>query len=656
MIRIPIITMNKKLNLLTCIFLITCIVKTNAAITVSRLISDNMVLQRGVKTNIWGTASASESIQLTFKGKRYQARAGKDGAWSVLLDASTAGGPYILSIKGKSGALEIKNLLVGDVWVCSGQSNMQFTVSGATNAAAEIAAANDAGIRQFKVPNLNGDLPASALVGGEWKESTPATTGDFTAVGYFFAREMRKLHPDVPIGLINASWGGTLIEAWISYEGFGWKDINDLKKFHESEYIRRINLLKERNKWTPTDTDAGIVNGAPAWIGTNYDDSKWMEWNAPGWWYGNGLEFLGGTLWLRKSFDLPADIAAGNIALSLGVFDDRAKVWINGNLIDSANDRSGKQRRYIVQAKYLNTGKNTITLQVGNLDAGGGLVGDKDALKITSNFYQQSLSGLWKYRIGKFEYAPQSQPQTTPTGLYNGMIAPLTQYTIGGALWYQGEGNASDIANAYKYRDLLNTLVTNWRDRFHSGVFPFVVVQLPNFQKPAVTPVPSNWAVMRESQSLVLTLPNTALICTIDLGDADNIHPTNKQEVGKRTALAVRKLVFKEKGLDTGPVYQSMKVTGDSIRIIFSSTAKELVTKDKYGYVTGFTIAGADKKFVWAKAKIEGKQVVVWSDQVKAPVSVRYGWANNPADADLYSSNNQLPLVPFRTDNWDANL
>lgn len=648
--------MNKKIYLITCIFLLTCMVKAQAVITVSHLISDNMVLQRGVKTNIWGTAPPSENIRLTFKGKEYQARAGEDGEWAVLLDASVAGGPYTLSIKGKSGTLDIQNLLIGDVWLCSGQSNMQFTVSGAINSTAEIAAANDAGIRQFKVPNANGDVPESTLAGGEWKESTPATTGDFTAVGYFFAREMRKQHPDVPIGLINASWGGTQIEAWISYEGFGWKGINDLKKFHEQEYIRRINLLKERNKWTPTDTDAGIVNGLPAWVGTNYDDAEWMEWNAPGWWYGNGLEFLGGTLWLRKSFDLPAHIAAGSIALSLGVFDDRAKVWINGNLIDSANDRSGKQRQYIVPAKYLTTGKNTITLQVGNLDAGGGLVGGKDALKITSNFYQQSLNGLWKYRIGKFEYAPKCQPQTTPAGLYNAMIAPLTQYTIGGALWYQGEQNAGDIANAYKYRDLLNTLVINWRDHFHSGVFPFVVVQLPNFQKPPVAPAPSNWAVMRESQNLILNLPNTAVVCTIDLGDADNIHPPNKQDVGKRTALAVRKLVFKERDLDTGPVYQTMKVSGDSIRIMFNTTARGLITKDKYGYVTGFTIAGADKKFIWAKARIEGRQVVVWSNQVKAPVSVRYGWANNPADAHLYSSDGQLPVVPFRTDNWDANL
>lgn len=647
--------MKNKLYLLSGLILLACSPRSQAKIIVSRLISDHMVLQRGVNIRIWGTADPQEKITVDFKGRKYHTRASQDGSWIVMLAPSLAGGPYLLSIKGRTEVLKIKNLLVGDVWVCSGQSNMEFSVSGVINAAKELSVANDSHIRQFKVPKANGPIPATMLTTGEWKSSSAATTGEFTAVGYFFAREMRKVHPDVPVGIINASWGGSCIEAWLSNAGFGWNGLADLQQYHETEYNRRINLLKDKNDWVPTISDAGITDGKPQWVATDYDDSGWKEWNAPGWWWGNGLEFFGGVLWMRKSFELPVDVAASQIALSLGYFDDRARVWINGHLIDSVNNRSDKLRRYLVPAKYLLPGKNSITLQVTNVDANGGVYGDKESMKINADFFQLSLTGAWKYRIGYFDYRPESQPISTPVGLYNAMISPLTNFTIGGVLWYQGEQNASDVQTAYLYRQHLKTLVKDWRGHFNSGDFPFVVVQLPNFNKPAQIPLPSNWAVLRESQFQVLELSNTAVVNTIDLGDADDIHPRNKQDVGKRVALAIQKLVFNKKELDLGPVYQSSQVIGDSIRITFDHKGKKLVAKDKYGYVTGFTIAGADKKFVWAKAKIEGNQVVVWSDDVKAPASVRYGWANNPADAGLYSDN-MMPAFTFRTDNWGPNL
>lgn len=647
--------MKKNIYLFTGLLLLFCCPNSEAKIIVSRLISNNMVLQRGISARIWGTANPQEKITIEFKGRRYQTHCSKDGAWLIMLAPAEAGGPYMLTIKGRDEMLKINNLLVGDVWVCSGQSNMEFAVSGVFNAAKELAAATDSGIRQFKVPKANADVPASLLSGGEWKSSSPATTAEFTAVGYFFAREMRKAHPDVPIGLINASWGGSRIEAWLSNTGFGWKGLADLQKYHEDERVRRINLLKAKNDWLPTQNDAGIEDGKPVWIATDYDDTKWKEWNVPGWWWGNGLEFFGGVLWMRKSFDLPADVAASHIALSLGYFDDCARVWMNGHLIDSANDRSGKVRRYLVPVKYLQAGKNTITLQVTNLDATGGVYGDKESMKINADFFQLSLAGSWKYRIGNFAYRAQSQPLTTPVGLYNGMVSPLTNFTVGGVLWYQGEQNAPDVPTAFKYREQLQSLVKDWRVQFCNAALPFVVVQLPNFNKAVQMPSPSNWGVLRESQSRVLQLPHTALVNTLDLGDADDIHPRNKQDVGKRVALAVQKLVFNKAETDVGPVYRSMQIIGDSVKVTFNTTASKLIAKDKYGYVTGFAIAGADKKFVWAKAKITGNMVVVWSDEVKAPLNVRYGWANNPADASLYS-NNMMPAFPFRTDDWDPNI
>ncbi|TDQ07151.1 sialate O-acetylesterase [Pedobacter metabolipauper] len=645
--------MKNKFFLFTGLLLLACSTVSQAKIVVSSLISDHMVLQRGVDVRIWGTADPQEKISIVFKGRNYQTRASRDGAWAVMIAPSEAGGPYLLTIRGKSEVLKINDLVVGDVWLCSGQSNMEFTVSGVFNAANELVAANDNQIRQFKVPKANGPLPVNVLTAGAWKSSSSATTAEFTAVGYFFAREMRRVHPDVPVGIINASWGGSGIEAWLSNAGFGWKGLADLKKYHESEYTRRLNLLKDKNDWTPGPGDAGISNGKPVWIATDFDDSGWKEWNAPGWWWGNGLEFFGGVLWMRKSFELPADVASSHIALSLGYFDDSARVWINGHLIDSANNRSGQVRRYLVPAKYLRTGKNTLTLQVTNLDATGGVYGEKESLKINADFFQLSLAGAWKYKIGNFVYRPESQPLTTPVGLFNAMISPLTNYTIGGVLWYQGEQNASDIRTAYQYRQYLQGLVKDWRGQFNSGDVPFVVVQLPNFNKPAQMPMPSNWAVLRESQSRVLELPNTAVVNTIDLGDADDIHPRNKQDVGKRVALAVQKLVFGKMELDTGPAYLSSQVIGDSIVITFDN--KNLISKDRYGYVTGFTIAGTDKKFVLAKARIAGNQVVVWSEAVKAPASVRYGWANNPADASLYSDH-LMPAFTFRTDGWDPCL
>ncbi len=619
-------------------------------IQLGKLFTSGMVLQRGLEVPVWGWSAAGETIRITFAGKNYSGTVDADGKWMVRLPAMAAGGPYKMHVIAKSGEFLLEDVWVGDVWVCSGQSNMEWQVAISGNAAAEIAAANDPMIRHFKVPRSSAKTPQDTLVGGEWQVASPQTVGGFTAVGYYFARELRK-SVDVPIGLLNTSWGGSRIEPWMHANPLGMTNpetvIDEIRKEQEA-FARQIRSELEARVGPLPDKDAGMDGDTPLWAAPDLDDSDWDKIPAPVLWESDKYQGLDGIGWYRGTFELSETEAANPVEIGVGKIDDSDITWVNGVKVGSMEMQYNKPRVYPVPVEALRPGVNHIAIRVEDTGGGGGIWGETDLMYLKTGNDVRSLAGEWRFKVGAFISYNQIFDNQVPTILYNQMIHPILNFPIRGALWYQGESNAGP-ADAYKYRELFPKMIRDWRERWQVGEFPFLFVQLANFMAEDDQPAESDWAILRESQSATLAVPNTAQAVIIDIGDAVDIHPRNKQDVGLRLSLAARKLAYGEDRVYSGPVYKSQEIFKQKIAITFDHIGSGLKAKDKYGYLKGFAIAGADKKFVWAKAQIKGEKVYVWNEAVTAPVAVRYAWGNNPADANLYNAEG-LPASPFRTD------
>jgi sialate O-acetylesterase len=630
--------------------LITGILTIHSEITLPKILSDNMVLQRDLQVNIWGLAAKGENISVTIADQKLTTKADDQGNWKVQLKPLKAGGPYEMIIKGTNELL-LKNILVGDVWVCSGQSNMEFQLSQANNANEEIAAANFFQIRLFTLEKKMSEKPLANASSSKWEICSPSTAGTFSAVGYFFGRNLFS-HFNVPIGLINTSWGGTNVEAWTSMETMyalpEYKlALDNLKKKNFSNNDQDVNILKDIwFKKTETD-DSGKIQ---KWQLPETDFSSWKEMKLPQAWEGAGLPNLDGVVWFEREIELSTQEAENGINLSLTKIDDNDQTYINGNFVGETNNYN-VLRKYSVPGKILKAGKNLLTVRVLDYGWGGGIYGDAKELYFETGTTKKSLAGNWKYKVGINLPSPYMtlNPNEYPSSLYNGMISPLTNFGIKGAIWYQGEAN---VKNALKYRTLLPNMIKDWRKNWNQPDFPFLIVQLANFDC-AGSNDDGDWPMLRESQAITSTaLPNTGLAVTSDIGEAKDIHPKNKQDVGYRLFLAARKIAYGETLIYSGPTYKSMKIDGPKVILDFNNTGSGLLVKDKYGYAKGFAIAGADKKFVWAKAYLTPQNnLVIYSDSVNAPLAVRYAWDNNPGDANLYNTEN-LPAVPFRTDTW----
>ncbi len=619
------------------------------------LISDGMVLQRDADVKIWGWASAGEKVTINFNDKTYNAVAGTDGKWAVSLSALTAGGPYDMEINA-TNHITLKNILIGDVWICSGQSNMVLPMDRVKYRYQDvIARSENPSIRQFIVPDgYDFKTQQEDLKSGTWKSANTQTVLNFTAIGYFFAKELfEKYH--VPIGLIKASLGGSPVQAWMSEDAL--KDFPEYlataEKFKDSTYL---NQIANRDKavsdsWYSRlqQKDKGLVrqrrNQHP-WFDTNYDASQWPAMNVPGYWADHELGLVNGVVWFRKEFDVPASMTVKSTRLWLGRVVDGDTTYVNGKIVGSVSYQY-PPRIYDVPANLLKEGKNIIVVRVINNLGRGGFVLDKP-YQLTAAGQTIDLKGQWQYKLGAtMEPLPaKTFIEWQPLGLYNAMIAPLLNYKIKGAIWYQGESNT---AKPFEYQKLLTAMIADWRQKWNEPDFPFLYVQLANFMEVKDQPCESNWAELREAQLKTLAAANTAMAVAIDLGEWNDIHPLNKEDVGKRLALAARKLAYgDEKVVYSGPIYQSMKIEGNKIILTFTHIGGGLVVQGgselKY-----FAIVGADKKFVWAKAKIEGNKIVAWSDKVTNPVAVRYAWADNPEGANLYNKEG-LPASSFRTD------
>ena len=625
-----------------------------ANITLPKIFGNNMVLQRNKPISIWGFAKAGEKVTVQFNGQIKNTTAGKDGKWQLMLSPEKEGGPFQLSVKGKN-QLTIQNILVGEVWICSGQSNMEMPIEGwgkINNFQQEINTADYPQIRHFKVPNTISTTLKDDITGGDWQICSAATAGNFSAAAYFFARELYN-RLKVPIGLINTSWGGTMSETWTSKQAF--EQSPELKYIAEAMKNSDIDRLqKERSETTLKNIQklqGSFENNAPTtnWKNSDFDDSKWPLMKLPNEWESQGLPDLDGTVWFRKTIFI-SDADAGKAAtLNLAMIDDNEETYLNGLKVGSTVGYT-TPRKYSIAAGILKAGKNTIAIKVDDTGGGGGIYGDAANMNLTIENKKQSLAGDWAFRVAAVPPSSTSiGPNDYPSLLFNAMLYPLTQYSIKGAIWYQGETNAS---RAFQYRTAFPLMISDWRQHFKQGDFPFLFVQLSTFgSADANSKNGSDWAELREAQATTLSLPNTGMAVTTDIGNPADIHPKNKQDVGKRLANIALHDVYEKAGEYIGPAYQSMETKANKLVLTFTHTGNGLLVKDKYGYIKGFEIAAADKQFHYAKAMLEGNKITVYSDEVVEPVAVRYNWANDASEGNLFNKE-LFPAAPFRTDDW----
>jgi len=632
-------------------------------IVLPEIFSDHMVLQQQTEALIWGKATPKKNVRLvtSWDKQTYTTLSDANGDWMIKVKTPSAGGPYSISISD-GNELILKDILIGEVWICSGQSNMEMPFSGwgkILDYENEIASANYPNIRLLHISRATSVKPetdAKTELNG-WQVCSPATIPNFSSVGYFFGRELFN-NLDIPIGLINTTWGGTVAEAWTSRESLELMPdfSNALERVKEQAINEGKNPIGDRfAEWEKQvySADEGIINNIPVWAAEDLNDTDWKVMKIPTLWEDDALKDYDGIVWFRKTIDIPAEWKGKDLLLSLDIIDDNDITFYNGIKVGST-DNYALERLYTVPGRLVKTGKAVITVRVTDSGGGGGIYGETSKIFITLKADPSAnnipLPGDWKYQPSvKFEGAltiPQTpnNPNRT-TVLYNAMINPLVPFAFQGAIWYQGESNAD---RAYQYRDLFPLMIHDWRKKWDRD-FPFYFVQLANYMKRDTEPKESRWAELRESQFKTLRLKNTGMAVTIDIGDADDIHPKNKQDVGKRLAYIAQANTYNLPVVFSGPLYDNYTIEGNKIRIKFKHTEHGLKTNDGKE-LTGFAIAGPDHKFLWANAVIEGNDVVVSSPDVEFPVAVRYGWANNP-DCNLYNGAS-LPASPFRTDDW----
>jgi len=611
-----------------------------------------MVLQRGSGTMICARAAVGRKVTVNFNGKTYNATAGTDGKWVVTFPELKAGGPYTMEINdGKHTA--IKNILIGDVWVCSGQSNMELPMERVKYRYADVIAnCDNPAIRHFAVPlRYDFKTPQEKLESGKWSSANPESVLNFSATGYFFARALfEKYH--VPIGLITASAGGAPAEAWLSEDALRAfpNHLKTAEKFKDSAYLARIEKqnITVNDEWYShiNKMDEGLANGQKLWFDISYNASTWSTMQLPAYWDEEGLEPMSGVVWFRKEFDVPDSMVGKPAKLWLGCIVDNDTTYINGVFVGSVGYRY-PPRIYDIPDNLLKAGKNIIVVKVISTAGRGGFIKDKP-YELTVEGQTIDLKGQWQYKVGAVcgPLPDQIMVQYQPLGLSNGMIAPLLDYTIKGVVWYQGESN---IGRALEYQKLFPALIADWRQKWKQGDFPFLFVQLANYLEACKQPSEGGWAELREAQLKTLSVPNTAMAVAVDLGEWNDLHPLNKKDVGERLALAAQKVAYGDKDVvHSGPIYQSMEIKGNTIILSFINIGGGLVVKGG-GELRHFAIAGADKKFVWAEAEIQDNKIIVWSGLVPNPVAVRYAWADNPEGANLYNKEG-LPASPFRTD------
>jgi sialate O-acetylesterase len=625
-----------------------------AAPSVPNLFSDHMVLEQQQPIHIWGKADPGEQIIVTLEWHSSSTRADELGQWSVKLSAMQAGGPFMLRIRGKK-EIVIKDIVIGEVWIASGQSNMTFALSGTEGASEEVPKADYPELRLFTVPKKVARESQMDTLPASWQICTPNTAKEFSAVAYYFARDLhRKL--GVPIGIIESAWPGTAIQEWMEPNSLQQLAVADPGYSNDMGWLD-AKATGERVPFNLEFDDFELIGDKTNHQTSFSDFDSGSSRNAFGGYWSYDFKNAPDTIYSLVSPGRGSSGYAAQISGAIDASDDSRLVarlhadqapadlssysgisfWVRGNgsfrfrtLQPDVTDWDDYSARLMqASAEW-----NQVTISFRDLR--------QEGWGVVKEFTPASLTGF------AIECLPASgYPKRPPSGLYQGMIAPLMRYGFRGAIWYQGEGNALD---AYHYRELLPALIESWRQASHEEAFPFLSVQLPNHGAIPDEPSESAWAELREAEFMTLKrLPNVGLAVTIDVGDPKDLHPHRKAEVGQRLALWALGTTYKQPIVYSGPLYDSMKIEGNSIRLRFTQVGGGLLANGG-GPLEGFAIAGADRKFYWADAAIQGNAVIVSSAQVPQPVAVRYAWNDGPI-CNLFNKDG-LPASPFRTDDW----
>lgn len=637
-------------QLVAILLFISVYYSVSAQISMPQFFSNHMVLQREAEIPVWGEAFAGTEITVEFNGHQVSTTTDINGQWIVKLPAEQAGGPFALKITENGlnePSLVFTDVMVGDVWLASGQSNMEWQVQQSLHAETEVPKATHPNLRYFFVPHNISLTPLDDVRESSWQRCDSNTVKSMSAVAYYFSRKLQQ-ELDIPVGILQTTWGGTPVEAWTSRESL-LKEPSVAMRVHATDTLTEqhfsqdsLDLIKFWEIVYQPQHGSDTIYSHP-----EFNDENWAEVTIPGVisnWY---PKFYEGIIWLRKQIELSESFTGKELTINLGAPEMNYSLYVNGHEICKTQWNANLSHSYPIPKEFINNGTNTIALRIAALWGGGGIHPPADNIYLTDGNENVSLTGKWKFQKDLETAIPRIYNyQYYPSMLYNAMLHPLVPYGIKGVIWYQGEANDSV---AYNYRNLFPALINDWREKWQQEDLPFLWVQLPNYMKREDQPTDGLWAVMRESQAKTLELPNTGMACIIDLGEADNIHPKEKKEVGRRLGYVALKNVYHEKILAAGPVLQKYRIEEDQVILQFNVNGERLETSDGKK-ITGFAVAGENQQFYWAEAKIEGNRVMVSSPYVEHPVAVRYAWANNPA-CNLVNDNG-LPAQPFRTDTW----
>lgn len=647
-----------KTVLLSAFMLLSFLAEIIARPVLPVLFTTNMVLQQNTNAPIWGSATPYKSVKITtsWNNKVISIKADAKGSWRTVISTPSAGGPYEIKISDGS-EIKLTNVMIGEVWICSGQSNMEMPLGGwgqVNNYKQEISNANYPDIRLLQIKKTTAPVPSDIVNANttSWNSCSPSSVENFSAVAYFYARELnRKLN--IPIGVIDVTWGGTPIEAWTS--GRSLSCFSEFKDKLEvaCNYGKNMGLnldieKKERESWISQceAKDQGLIN---KWYSSQYNADLWSTMPIPQYMEKTLGDNFDGIVWFRNNINIPENwVGNGNVSLELGPIDDEDICYFNGVEIGRTSGFN-VNRHYIIPKKLIKTGDNNLTIRVYDSGGEGGIYGKVEQIYLTNGSEKMKLNGYWKYNIGANQKQLPAVPvpvlnnSSYPSSLYNAMIHPLISFAFQGVIWYQGEANEN---RGYQYRDLFSVMIRDWRRAWNRN-FPFYFVQLANYKKQAEKPGESNWAEVREAQSMALNIENTGMAVITDIGESSNIHPKNKQEVARRLSLIALTNTYKNKGEYSGPKFKSYCIKDNKIEISFTHSEG---LKAKAIKLQGFAIAGPDHIYYNADAEIVDGKVVVFSPKVEYPVAVRYDWADSP-ECTLFNSD-ELPASSFRTDDW----
>ena len=621
-----------------------------AEVRLSNVFGEHMVLQRDRPLQLWGQATPGQTLSVELGGHKASTRVGADGRWRVQLAPLPAGGPHRLLVKGDE-TVELRDVLIGDVWLLGGQSNMEWPLAQTDTGPQEVASPQNPQLRQLRVPLRASVKPEAEIAPAPWVVAEPGKVGEFSAVGYHFARQMQAVQ-GVPIGLINTAWGGSMLETWVRRDAaLQDPDLAPAVRALPTDNAVYGAAVRQRAEtrvaaWQPglplKDVDAS------GWSAASDIDANWPTLPAPGVWETHGLADLDGVVWMRKRIELKPEQAASAAELHLAKVDDCDETWVNGQRVGGQCGWE-QPRRYALPAGLLRAGTNWIAVRVTDTGGGGGFHGEAAEMRLDTAAGSVPLAGAWKARVEKIQAAAGPVANDAPTLGHNGLIAPLHGLAVRGVLWYQGEENSGRAA---AYAEGFKRLIQDWRGQFGDPNMPFLFVQLASwFPLADNRPDGNGWAELRASQAAALALPHTGMATAIDVGDAIDIHPRNKRTVGQRlAALALHELGLRAAPA-SGPRLLGQKANGSEFQLRFGDTAGGLRTARAGEPLRGFYLAGADRRWVPAEARFEGDAIVLRSPAVPAPVAARYAWVNNPSEANIVGGDG-LPLPPLRTDDW----